>query len=99
MVVVPPQAPVDGNYHRLASTLHKCGVHFSPIEFDDIAPNFGSSWTTCEIVEEDGLFNVLGSIHPSHYVNDAAYTQVTHHRLVDSRTNTGTTTFYYLLIL
>nr|AWV67014.1 capsid [Lysoka partiti-like virus]AWV67016.1 capsid [Lysoka partitivirus]AWV67018.1 capsid [Lysoka partitivirus]AWV67020.1 capsid [Lysoka partitivirus] len=63
------QQPDEPRYARLLSNLRSCGVACSAI---DIQPNFGSFWTTCQIEMSDGLFDVVGTVHPSHYENEDA---------------------------
>lgn len=64
------QAPIALNYERLISNLRACGVHLTPIDMDISSGDF---WTTCHIISADGFFDVVGTVHSSHYSDNTNY--------------------------
>lgn len=59
------QIPDEESYNQLVEALRACGAQYSPI---DTTPNFGSFWTTWALTKtSSGLFNVMGTVHQSHY--------------------------------
>ncbi|CBW77437.1 putative capsid protein [Fig cryptic virus] len=63
------QVPDNGCYDRLTGKLRALGVQLTPI---DMTPSAGSFWPTTQVITEEELYNIVGTFHSSHYVNEDA---------------------------
>lgn len=59
--------PADPCYYRLISNLQAVGVRMTPVDF---GPHYGAYWPTIMIRDRLQLYDVIGTVHSSHYTNE-----------------------------